>query len=254
MPGVFPGCSLTNAVVPRTLPFPIETGFPKPPDPVPHDLDLDAWARRPQFEFYRRFDNPFFNVCVDIDVTALKAWVDAQDASFFLASLYASQRATEAVPNFRYRLDGDRVRVQDRIVPGCTVLRDDETFGFGYFEPADTFDAWQTAGRAVIEHVQQTEGLDDRPDDGDVLHYSVLPWISFRSFSHARSFGTGDSVPKIVLGRYEEREGRLQMPVSVAVHHGLMDGLHVGRYVEHMTTVCAEPERLAEPRQAPPNV
>jgi len=218
--------------------------------PVPHYLNLDDWPRRPQFEFYSRLDNPFFNVCVEVDVTNLKAWTEASGASFFLASLYASQRATETVSNFRYRLDGDRVRVQDRIVPGCTILREDDTFGFGYFEPAPTFAEWQEAGRQVIEHVRSTKGLDDRPDDGDVLHYSVLPWVSFTSFSHARSYGTDDSVPKIVLGRFTEREERLEMPVSVAVHHGLMDGLHVGRYVERLEQLCAHPEQLERPRAA----
>ena len=214
---------------------------------MPHYLNLDQWPRRAQFDFFRGFDNPFFNVCVDIDVTALKQWCDNRGSSFFLASLYASQRSTEAVPSFRYRLDEDRVRVQDRCVPGSTVLRENDTFGFGYFEPADTFDAFEESGRKVVEHVRQGTGLDDRPDDGDVIHYSVLPWLSFTSFSHARNWGTGDSVPKIVFGKFEKRDGRLLMPVSAEVHHALMDGIHVGRYVNHMEAACRNPETLTQP-------
>jgi chloramphenicol O-acetyltransferase type A len=34
-------------------------------------LDLDAWPRREVFEFYRRFDKPYFNVCLKVDVTEL---------------------------------------------------------------------------------------------------------------------------------------------------------------------------------------
>jgi len=214
---------------------------------MPHYLDLDAWPRRSQFEFYRDFDNPFFNVCVDVDVRTLKHWCGERGASFFLASLYASQRATEAVPNFRYRLEGNQVRVQDRCVPGSTVLRDNETFGFGYFQPADTFDAFAEIGQEVIADVKSGNDLEDRPDDGDVIHYSVLPWLSFTSFSHARDWGTEDSVPKIVFGKYEARNGTLMMPVSIAVHHALMDGLHVGRYVEHMSRICKNPEQMNEP-------
>lgn len=214
---------------------------------MPHYLDLDSWTRRAQFDFYSDFDNPFFNICVDVDVTALKAWCDQRSASFFLASLYASQRATEAVPNFRYRLDDGRVRVQDRCVPGSTILRANDTFGFGYFEPADTFEAFAEAGREVIARVKRGTDLGDRPDDGDVIHYSVLPWLSFTSFSHARDWGTDDSVPKIVFGKYETHDGRLMMPVSVAVHHGLIDGLHVGRYVEHMERMCANPALMTTP-------
>ena len=34
------------------------------------------------------------------------------------------------------------------------------------------------------------------------------------------------------------------MPVSVAVHHALADGLHVGRYVERLQEVLNDPTGL----------
>jgi chloramphenicol O-acetyltransferase type A len=60
----------------------------------------------------------------------------------------------------------------------------------------------------------------------------VIPWVAFTSFAHARRHGTEDSVPKIVFGKRHERGGRHRMPVSVEVHHALVDGLHVGRFFE----------------------
>ena len=39
-----------------------------------------------------------------------------------------------------------------------------------------------------------------------------------------------DSSPKISWGKYFEQGGRTLVPFSVQVHHGLMDGYHVGRY------------------------
>jgi chloramphenicol O-acetyltransferase type A len=32
------------------------------------------------------------------------------------------------------------------------------------------------------------------------------------------------------------------MPISVEVHHALMDGLHVGRYLDRLAEVLAQPD------------
>jgi len=34
------------------------------------------------------------------------------------------------------------------------------------------------------------------------------------------------------MGKYNTEGDKMIMPVSVEVHHSLMDGLHVGRYFE----------------------
>jgi chloramphenicol O-acetyltransferase type A len=67
----------------------------------------------------------------------------------------------------------------------------------------------------------------DRPD---VIYHSIIPWVSFTSFSNARKKGQGDDIPRIVFGKYFNSEQKLMLPVSVEVHHALMDGFHVGQY------------------------
>lgn len=215
-----------------------------------HFLNLDTWNRRPQFDFFRTYDNPFFNVCVEMDVTPIKQWTEAHDHSFFLASLYASQRAAHATEPFRYRLRDEGVWVHDWMTAGATVLRDDDTFGFGYFPQPSTFKAFQRTGTTIIADVKADHTLGDRDDDDATIHYSVLPWIAFTSFSHARRWGTDDSIPKIVFGKFTDANDRLTMPVSVEVHHALMDGLHVSRYLDRFRDLCQHPSRLAEPPDA----
>jgi chloramphenicol O-acetyltransferase len=52
--------------------------------------------------------------------------------------------------------------------------------------------------------------------------------------TNARRSLAEDSVPKIIFGKYEVEGGRVRLPVSVEVHHALMDGVHVGRYFERL--------------------
>ncbi|HNZ72690.1 MAG TPA: CatA-like O-acetyltransferase, partial [Prolixibacteraceae bacterium] len=59
-----------------------------------------------------------------------------------------------------------------------------------------------------------------------------IPWLDFTGISHARSFSHPDSCPKISFGKVTEKEGIKTMPVSVHVHHALVDGYHVGLFID----------------------
>lgn len=209
-------------------------------------LDLDAWPRREQFDFFRTYDQPYFNVCVPVDVTELLDFTRSTGRSFFLTSLYLSLAAANETEPFRYRLDGDRVRVYERIHGGSTVLLPDNTFTFAYFDFTEDFVAFEEKATDKLEWTYQgSPDFDPRDDADDLIHYSVLPWLSFTSFSHARRRDPNDSIPKISFGKYtEDGEGRWKMPVSVAVHHALMDGFHVGRFVDRFQAKLAEPETV----------
>ena len=200
----------------------------------PRRLDLDAWPRRAHFELFRTYEHPFFNVCAEVDVSAAVRRCRASGGpSFFLATFHASLGAANDVAELRYRIRGDGVVVHNVVHGGSTVLLSDERFAFGYFDYDPDFDAFARSAGAVLAEVLAAGGpLDPRDDRDDLLHYSVLPWIAFTSFAHARRHRTDDSVPKVVFGRRHGPAGAERMPVSVEVHHALADGIHVARFYE----------------------
>ncbi len=207
-------------------------------------LDTAVWPRRPHFDLFRTYDNPYFNICADVDVTRLHALVgDFKDVSFFLASLYLSLRAANEVESFRLRVRGERVLVHDTVHAGSTILLDNQTFGFAYFDFVEDFRLFHVEARREIEACRASDdALSPRDDRDDLVHYSVLPWIAFSSFAHARRWNREDSTPKIVFGKFAQTGHRWVMPVSVEVHHGLMDGLHVGEFFSRFEAHLNEPE------------
>ena len=76
----------------------------------------------------------------------------------------------------------------------------------------------------------------------DMIHFTTLPWVSFTSFAQARKFNPEDSVPKIAFGKFTKESERVLLPISVEVHHALVDGLHVGRYIARLEEALAQPE------------
>lgn len=212
---------------------------------MPQYLDLENWNRKAQFHFFRNYDQPFFNICAQVDITACQQFTRDKGLSFFLTSLYLATRAANDIPEFRYRLRSEKVLVHEVIHAGSTVLRRDETFGFCYFEYQPDFPTFhESAAQQLTDFLEKNPALDPRDERDDLIHYSVLPWIAFTSISHARRFGTEDSVPKIVFGKYEESGGRIKMPVSVEAHHALMDGLHAGRFFETLQGYLAVPDSI----------
>ena len=194
-------------------------------------LDLDNWARKDHFHFFKQFEEPFFGVCVSIDCTRAYEAAKENNYSFFLYYLYQSLKAANFIEPFRYRIMDDQVFVFDIVNASPTINRPDGTFGFAYMDYKTSLDEFMLTARKEIEKVQQAKGLIPAMQGENVIHYSAIPWINFTSLSHARSFSYKDSIPKISFGKVTEQQGRKQMPVSIHVHHALLDGYHVGQYI-----------------------
>jgi chloramphenicol O-acetyltransferase type A len=209
---------------------------------MPEYLDTEAWSRRHLFRLFKDYDSPSFNVCADVDATSLLDFARARGLSFFIACHFLSARTANEVEPFRYRLRGERVLVHERVNAGAVLLLPDESFTFVYFDFVDDFGEFHAAARASIERARaEPPPLDAREGRDDLVYHSVIPWVSFTSISHARDSRRQSGIPKITFGKYREAGGRVLMPVSVEVHHALMDGLHVGRYFERLEGYFRDP-------------
>jgi chloramphenicol O-acetyltransferase type A len=196
-------------------------------------IDLSTWKRRDHYLWFRKYDQPFFSVTVEVDVTA--AWKMSRRsgaASFFLTSLFMMLNAANDVEAFRLRLRPRGVWRHDRVAVGPTIMRRDETFGFSRLEPAETLQEFAARGNTVIAEAAIRTGLQSPETiSDDIIFHSVLRWIRFTSFTNALP-GGGDSIPRIVFGQCTRQGGRMKMPVAVEVHHALVDGLDVARFFE----------------------
>ncbi|TCJ14393.1 chloramphenicol acetyltransferase [Flaviaesturariibacter flavus] len=203
-------------------------------------LDLSTWNRRDHFHFFRRFEEPFFGVTVELDCTEAYACAKANGHSFFLYTLWHTLRAANATEPFRYRISGDEVRVYDEVHASPTINRPDGTFGFAYMDWHPELTVFIQEAQAEATRVRAATGLVPAISGENVLHCSSLPWLRFSGLSHARAFSFPDSCPKISYGKMTESNGRRTMPLSVHVHHALMDGSDVGRFVERLETGMRE--------------
>ncbi|KOS07176.1 chloramphenicol acetyltransferase [Flavobacterium akiainvivens] len=201
---------------------------------MPVKLDLTTWPRKEHFEFFSRFEEPFFGLVATIDCT--KGYAAAKEAGvpFSLYYLHKTLAAVNGIEAFCYRIKDGEVWLHEQVDVSSTVMRDDTTFGFSFMEYYPDLHTFVAGAQAEIARVQNTPGLITRTFDMDnIIHFSAIPWIDFTSLSHARSFTFPDSCPKVSIGKMTVNEaGKRTMPVSLHVHHGLMDGYHTGLFYE----------------------
>jgi chloramphenicol O-acetyltransferase type A len=210
---------------------------------MPEYLDVESWHRRDLYNFFRNYQNPYFNVCTRIDITKLTEAVRARkNVGLSLAYHYFALRAANETEPFHYRLEDGRIVIYEVINGGTTVLLPNETFTYAYFNYYSEFARFTSEASASIEKVR-AEGSLKPTMRNDLIFFTTLPWITFTSFAHARTPGRGESVPRIAFGKFIKEGERTLLPISVEVHHALMDGLHVGRFMMRLEEMLANPQQ-----------
>ncbi|MEH6305708.1 CatA-like O-acetyltransferase [Olivibacter sp. CPCC 100613] len=194
-------------------------------------INIQYWKRQAHFNFFRSFEKPFWGITTQLNCTKAFAYCKTYRISFFCYYLYLSLRAVNSVQAFRYRLWKEEVLEYEEIGGSITVLRPDGTFGFAYFDFHHEFEYFQAELKKVINIEKQSKGLQTDPSCQHVIHYSVLPYLSFTQMEHALYGGSNDSIPKITFGKYSVQQQQLLLPMSIHVHHALCDGIDVGKFV-----------------------
>jgi chloramphenicol O-acetyltransferase type A len=209
-------------------------------------IDLSSWPRRKHYELFSAYAYPYFNLCADVDVAPLVRAVKAKESSFTAHLLYPLARAANSIPELRHRVRGDGV-IEHRVAhPATTVLGGNGLFGFCFFEYVEDAGAFVRSAIEAIDCARLNPSVEDPPDRDDFLFMTAIPWVSFTSMMHPVPLSPPDSVPRIAWGRFRTEGERMPMPLSLHAHHGLVDGIHAGRFFERVQALIDVVEQWAD--------
>ena len=197
------------------------------------ELDIENWNRKEHFHFFNQFDDPYFSVTVDFDVTETYKYAQNNAISFFALYLHACMKAINSVENFKYRIKDDKVIVHDVIHASPTISRPDNTFGCSFINYNEDFDKFYEGFKLEKKRILSTTDLFPPEEGTDACIYcSAMPWFNFSGHKEPVFGVKKESVPKLAFGKYLKKDDRFIMPVAIAVNHALVDGYHVGLFVE----------------------
>lgn len=197
-------------------------------------LELSTWNRKEHFEFFSKFEEPFFSITCSMDMTLAYEKAKKLQIPFFTYYLHKSILAINKVENFRYRIEDGKVYSYDTIHASATIMREDKTFGFSLMEYVENVKDFKVFVEKEIQRIQNTSGLFTREFPQNIIHFSAIPWINFTGVTHSRNFSYPDSCPKISFGKLISTGSQKKMSMTIAAHHGLVDGYHMGLFVEEL--------------------
>ena len=209
-------------------------------------LDIDSWNRKEHYHLFKDFEDPFFGLVADVEISQTATYCKEKGYSLFLFYHYACSLAVNQIETFRYRIVEDKVAIYDTIHVGTTVMRPDHTFSFSFIPDTDTFEEFQWAGKAEVDRIMKISGIgiNENTSRTDAIYYSTVPWVTFTGLKHAKTFAFKDSVPRISFGKIYTEHDKKMMPTSIHAHHALMDGYHVGLLFDSFQTLLNHPEEI----------
>lgn len=196
-------------------------------------IDIENWNRKEHFYHYINFEDPYFGITVNIDITNLYTVAKAKKESVFMHYFYQIMLACNTVEVFKYRIEEDKVVCYDSIQASSTIGREDGTFGFISFPFEADFDKFKSKCEIEIAGVKNSSGLYVNSENRiDIIHFSPVPWLRFTEMKHPMYINKGGSVPRISTGKFFKEGDKILMPISISANHGLIDGYHVSKFIE----------------------
>ncbi|MBQ6478944.1 MAG: hypothetical protein IJI44_06210 [Erysipelotrichaceae bacterium] len=199
-------------------------------------LDMDTYVRREHFKYFRSLSYPYVGTSVDVDVTDLLDYCRKHDCSFYLLFMHAAALAADEAPQFRQRIHGDGIVEYDECPTSHTEPLDNGTYCYCTLHHHMELSDYLTQAKQKQEECRNN-GIKEDEEVESMYFVSCLPWLHYTSLIQPVA-GGDESNPRITWGKYEKNsEGKYVMPVSVLVHHALVDGIHIATFYEHLKRI-----------------
>jgi len=204
-------------------------------------IDTENWKRKDHYNYFKQLDYPHFNICGNLDITNFYKYIRENELPFFISFLYAAVKTANDIEEFKLRIREGMVIEHDTVSPSFTVMTDDEVFSFCTSDFKAEFKDFKTSTLKEIEKVKNNVNIDDEPGRDDLLYITSIPWVSFTNITHPINMSPVDSIPRISWGKYFTENNKIKIPLSVQVHHALVDGVHVGQYFNLLQEISDNP-------------
>lgn len=192
-------------------------------------IDRSTWPREEHYRFFQAMSHPFYSLTFPADVTALRTYVKGHGLPFYPAMVYQVLQAMDDVEAFRLRDRNGTIVRHDKLVPSFTDLKPGSELFHIVTLPAGE-DMADFCRRAKDRSKRQTCLIDDHDWEDQLVYFTCVPWFPITALTNQRDVNPSDTIPRAAWGRWEEREGRTILGLSLELNHRLLDGYHVGQF------------------------
>lgn len=198
------------------------------------EIDLESYPRRKHLEYFSSLQYPYAGVTSNVDVTELVQFCKQRKYSFYLVFLHIAALAADGVRELRQRIHQGKVIEYSTCPTSHIELLEDGTYCYCTLHHQLKLEEYIPYAEAAREKCRLNGSIEE--DDNAVSMYfvSTLPWIHYTALIQPVAGGE-ESNPRITWGKFQEdANGRLQLPVTILAHHGLVDGIHIAKFYQNL--------------------
>ena len=198
-------------------------------------IDMQGWNRREIFEYFK---NTSLNVTVQIDITDYLHKVKERNCKFYPSIIHCIAKVVNENEEYRYGRDKmGNIGIWDVIHPLYTVPRKNEPSLFTmasttYNTSFDDFYQCYLSDYSRAEHCSKM--LADESFRPNLIGITAAPGLRFTSLSFGGSDSKKDLTPFLTLGKYENKDGVILLPISGEFSHAVNDGNHITAFFEKL--------------------
>lgn len=195
------------------------------------------WKRKPYFDYFYNVVKTKYNINHHLNITAFLSQVKKKNLKFYPSFLYVILKVVNQNEEFRMSFnDQDELGIWNFVNPSYTIFHDDDkTFSdiWSIYKP-DFQDFYQEIlnDQEKYKDVKKIKAKDNRP--ANFCPVSVLPWLSFESFSQDTYHESSFLYPIIRFGKFYKKGEETFLPLSIFVNHAIADGYHTSKLVNEI--------------------
>lgn len=206
-------------------------------EPIFHAIEMNTWPMAQTFYYYTQMAPTTYTINVMMDVTVLRKTLKLKGYKFFPAYLYLVTRAIKKQQELRIAVQEGVLGYWENLTPAYPQFHeDDKTTSLLWTEYDDCFQEFYDAYIKDTQTYGKSHGIltSKGAPLSNAYIISCIPWFTFNSFS-LHNHGIKDYyVPSFEAGGFVESNGKIQMPLSITVHHATTDGYHLKVFFEEL--------------------
>lgn len=196
-----------------------------------HLIDMEHWSRKPYFEHYLNQVRCTYSMTANIDITHLLAKSKSRGIKLYPALIYMIVTVVNRHVEFRTCLDAEgRPGYWDSMSPSYTLFHNEnKTFSSIWTVYREDFDEFYNGWLKDQDKYGSVMKLMAKANEPpNTFNISCIPWVHFTGFNLNIDNGSAYLLPIFTMGKYDEQDGAIRLPLSVQVHHAVCDGYHTG--------------------------
>jgi len=197
-------------------------------------IELSTWDRKEHYLFFRALDVPQYDMTFQIDITPLYKYVKTSQISFYFTMMHTVMKTINTIDAFKYRIIDNEVYMCDVMHPSFTDKMSNSTlFKMVMTQMEDDLAEFIKNARKNSD-LQSTLIDPEKEKRPDLIYVTSFPWASYIAATNAVNIDPTDAIPRVSWGAYYEENTKIKIPFTLRVHHGFIDGYHVGIFLEKL--------------------